>query len=242
MKQTNNVKFFAIAGVTVALIAGGAYIVSPYKTSVAKSQPAASASPDASVQNVVPAWSKTNGTASTTPAISPSATLRPASVSTNGTNNAVAQAKGDPDKTYMELMVPQIEQTAAAAKIVAAQAQHSELKQMASTLAKDAADEASKMRSWYKQWYNTNLPAPQSYPSPQGSAAPGTGAEIDAALMQQLVPEEEIPLMVSKMYLASGIHAELRTAANNIIQSRTNEMNQMQGWFRQWFSQAQPSK
>ncbi|HEY9607015.1 MAG TPA: DUF305 domain-containing protein, partial [Allocoleopsis sp.] len=102
---------------------------------------------------------------------------------------------------------------------------------------------------WYKQWYGTEIPASSGMGTM--SMHSGTGMmsmnmmgtnlealknapDFDKAFIEQMIPHHKMAVMMAGMVLDSK-HPEIRNLAKNIIQSQSNEIEQMRQWNQTWF-------
>src|SRR4030067_198971 len=65
---------------------------------------------------------------------------------------------GDIDRHFIEQMIPHHEDAVLMAELALTKANHEELKKLAENIKKNQSREINDMSSWYKSWYNINVP------------------------------------------------------------------------------------
>lgn len=95
-----------------------------------------------------------------------------------------------PDQHFIVMMIPHHEGAIAMADLALQRSQRTEIRTLAQSIKETQSREIQQMRTWYRQWYNTDVPEwvpgmgrqrgpeqPQGrgYQSPQGNRAPGMG-------------------------------------------------------------------
>lgn len=58
---------------------------------------------------------------------------------------------------------------------------------------------------------------------------------IDAHFIEQMIPHHEDAITMANLALTKAEHKEIKTLANDIIQSQSEEIAQMKEWYRSWF-------
>lgn len=64
------------------------------------------------------------------------------------------------DQHFIEMMIPHHQDAIAMADLALTRAKRPEVKLLAEAIKKDQAREIQEMRTWYKQWYSKEVPAP----------------------------------------------------------------------------------
>jgi uncharacterized protein (DUF305 family) len=159
-----------------------------------------------------------------------------------GSQNGMAGMAGngtmtmDVSRHFIQQMIPHHEDAVTMSNLALTQADHPELKQLATTIKQTQSGEIQQMQAWYKQWYGTEVP-PGSYtnmPSLDGKKP------FDKAFIEEMVPHHEMALMMSNMALQSADRPELRTFLQNIITTQTAEIEKMRQWYQQWYGTPLP--
>ena len=172
-----------------------------------------------------------------------------------GMMNGTRGMMGDVDRHFIEAMIPHHQAAVDMANLALQKAQHPEVQTLAAAIKQAQTTEITQMRTWYQQWYGTDVPARSN--SGMGSMMGGGmmsgcagmsgdltdlshAADFDKAFLEQMIPHHQMALMMSNMVLAQGNQLELQALARSIISSQTAEITLMQGWYAQWYGLATP--
>ena len=157
--------------------------------------------------------------------------------------NSPGAANAPYELQFLDTMIVHHQGAIDMAQLVATRAQHPELKQLAKNIIADQQKETDKMKSWRQQWFssaeqavNMDLPGMS-----QGMADMNLDRldelkenEFDLEFIRQMIPHHEGAVTMAKDLLAHQPRAELRTLAENIIDSQQGEINQMREWEKEW--------
>jgi len=157
----------------------------------------------------------------------------------NGMNGAGATMTMDVTRHFIEQMIPHHEDAVTMSDLALRQAEHPELKQLATTIKQTQSAEIKQMQDWYKQWYGTDVPAGAAMSMGQMQSIDGA-KPFDKAFIEAMVPHHEQALMMSKMALQSADRPEFRSFLQNIITTQTAEIEKMRQWYQQWYGTALP--
>jgi uncharacterized protein (DUF305 family) len=150
------------------------------------------------------------------------------------------------DRHFIEMMIPHHQGAIDMANLALSRAKHAEIKRLAETIKRDQTREIQQMRTWYKQWYGTEVPATSMggmgmmgmsrHRDMMGDlTALRNASDFDAEFIRQMIPHHEMALRMSRMVINHGNRRELRNLADSIIRSQTSEINQMQQWYLAWY-------
>lgn len=64
---------------------------------------------------------------------------------------------------------------------------------------------------------------------------------IDAHFIEQMIPHHEDAITMAKLAQQKATHQEIKTLAQNIIESQGKEINQMKVWYKDWFDRELPT-
>lgn len=153
------------------------------------------------------------------------------------------------DKPFIELMVPHHEALVDMSNMALIQAKNPEVKKLAEKMIKDQTRDINNMKTWYKQWYGTEVPTSGMNMGRQ-NAIPGKNMEIaikqqgmmmnsmmedikktssfDQAYLRQMIPHHQMGIVMSEFAFASGEHPEIRKLGESDLKSQNEEINQMQ--------------
>jgi uncharacterized protein (DUF305 family) len=167
---------------------------------------------------------------------------------------------GEVDQHFIEMMIPHHEDAIEMAELALSRAKRPEIKKLAQAIIKDQNREIEQMRSWYKKWYGTEVPAtPMAGMGMRMHQGRGEGmnqgmmrmsmhpdmqmhldtlknsSDFDREFIREMIPHHQMAVMMSRMVVNSGTHPELRNLAQSIIKAQTSEINQMQQWYQAWY-------
>jgi len=155
---------------------------------------------------------------------------------------------GDIDRHFIEQMIPHHEGAVTMADLALTRAEHAELRQLAETIKRDQTREINQMRAWYQSWYGVDAPADDSAFGGRGSGGGmmsddadlkvlEAAQEFDKEFIEQMIPHHQMAVMMARMLLAHSDRPEMQELARSIIESQTNEIEQMQDWYRAWYEE-----
>lgn len=150
----------------------------------------------------------------------------------------------DPDRYFIEQMIPHHEDAVLMAEIALTKADHEELKKLAENIKREQSREIAEMGSWYKAWYGTDVPESviEMGGMDQGMMGDGTDLEslenakpFDKEFIEQMIPHHQMALMMVSMMLRGSERKEMKKLAQDIITTQTEEINQMSAWYSEWY-------
>jgi len=148
------------------------------------------------------------------------------------------------DQHFIQMMIPHHQGAVDIANLALSKAKHPEIIKLAEAIKTAQNREIDQMKAWYKEWYGTEVPdssemGMMSMHSDTGMMSTnmmGTNLEaiknapdFDKAFIEQMIPHHKMAVMMAGMVLDSK-HPEIRNLAKNIIQSQSNEIEQMRQW------------
>ncbi|MGF7118917.1 DUF305 domain-containing protein [Methanobacterium oryzae] len=161
---------------------------------------------------------------------------------------------GDVDRHFIEQMIPHHEDAIAMADIAQTKAEHQEIKQLASNIKDDQTREISQMREFYKRTYGTDVPESSGMMGPGRGMGRGgmmdnstdldeleNAKPFDKAFIEGMVPHHRMAIMMSQMLLRNSDNQEMRDLANSIIKTQSAEIEQMRGWYQEWYGTDVPT-
>lgn len=69
----------------------------------------------------------------------------------------------------------------------------------------------------------------------------GSSAAVDAHFIEQMIPHHEDAITMAKLGLQKAKRTEVKALAQNIIESQSNEIDQMKDWYQEWFGKDLPT-
>ncbi|BAS58695.1 hypothetical protein LBWT_46610 [Leptolyngbya boryana IAM M-101] len=167
---------------------------------------------------------------------------------------------GQVDRHFIERMIPHHEEAVEMAQLASSRAKHSEIKRLAASIIQDQTREINQMRTWYKAWYGTNVPAVSSGMGRMGNRSGMMGnhsdrmgmhqsgmsmemdlqalknaPDFDREFIRQMVPHHQMAVHMAQMLLNRTNRPDMRNLAQSIIKSQMAEITQMQQWNQAWY-------
>jgi uncharacterized protein (DUF305 family) len=186
---------------------------------------------------------------STNPAVSPSPSSSTPTTADGGSSmmgNGQGMT-GEVDKQFIAMMVPHHEQANQMADLALTRAKRPEVKQLAQTIKKDQTREIEQMRTWYKSWYGTEVPAMATNGSDKGmmgSSMKGMSMDLetlknapdfDKEFLRQMISHHKMAIQMGEMDVNKATKPEIRQLAQSIVKTQTAEIDRMQKWYQAWY-------
>lgn len=152
------------------------------------------------------------------------------------------------DQHFIEQMIPHHEGAIAMANLALLKATHPELKTLSKAILTAQTAENQEMRSWYKDWFGTNVSEQGTTFS--GGMMSGSGMhmgstqdidalknapDFDKEFIEQMIPHHQMAIMMARMLEYGTERPEMLQLAKNIQSSQSQEIQQMQTWYREWY-------
>jgi uncharacterized protein (DUF305 family) len=111
------------------------------------------------------------------------------------------------------------------------------------------------MRRWYRQWYGTAVPA-WVVPGRGGGMGSGGGmgwgmpgfstslealrsaADFERAFLEHMIAHHRMGVMMASHAQWGAVHPELRDLERAMVRVQSEEIEQMERWYRQWYGTA----
>ena len=140
----------------------------------------------------------------------------------------------DVDKHYLQQMAYRAQEVVSIADQAQQKIQNQEVIQIASQSKSDHENLINQIGQLYRQLYNTDLPQATSTPGSDSNSS-GTSTmpnqnpneSPDKIFFEQLMPHHQMVIMVSNMMLDAYPREEVRSLAENIIQTEKSELDNM---------------
>lgn len=156
---------------------------------------------------------------------------------------------GNIDRHFIEQMIPHHDGAIAMATLALKEATRSEVKALAEAVIRDQNKEIGDMRDWYKDWFQTEVPK-RSSSRMGGGMMSGSGMhmggqedmqtlgnanDFDKAFIEAMIPHHQLAVMMAQMLRSGTNRPEMLSLANNIIESQSKEIQEMQSWYESWY-------
>jgi len=160
------------------------------------------------------------------------------------------------DQRFIVMMIPHHDGAIAMADLALTRARRPEIQALAQRIKASQTEENAQMRRWYRQWYGANVPAwtlggPGSgmgMAGPMGmgmgGAMPGLATSLEAlkaapdfdrAFIEQMIPHHRVGVMMASHAQWHSQHPELRSLQAAMVRVQSQEIAQMELWYRQWY-------
>ena len=123
------------------------------------------------------------------------------------------------------------------ARLCVAKAVHEELRQLCEQIIAAQSAEIEQMQRWLEQWYGISY-EPQMKPADERMIerlASLGGAEFEIAFMEMMIDHHEAAIREAEDCLRRAYHRQLRRLCENIIETQSAEIEQMQTWLCEWY-------
>jgi len=153
------------------------------------------------------------------------------------------------DEHFIEQMIPHHEGAIIMAKLALIKATRPEIKILAGAIIEAQNKEIEDMRSWYKNWFGKDV-------SKVGVLMMGGGMmsqngmhmggqediqilekanDFDKAFIEGMISHHQLAIMMAQMLKSGTNRPEMLLLANNIIESQSKEIEEMQSWYKNWY-------
>jgi uncharacterized protein (DUF305 family) len=163
-------------------------------------------------------------------------------------NTGGARIMGAIDRHFIEQMIPHHDGAIAMATVALEKGARPEIKTLAEAIITAQNKEIGDMRNWYRQWFQVEVPDGGS--SMMGGEMPGSGMhmggredmqtlqtanDFDKAFIEAMIPHHQLAVMMAQMLRAGTNRPEMLSLADNIIESQSEEIREMQSWHKSWY-------
>ena len=164
--------------------------------------------------------------------------------------NVVGMMNSSIDRHFIEQMIPHHKDAISMAEIALQKAEHPVIKQLAQNVKTSQSREISQMKSWYRDWYGSNVPEGSDNDRNSGhmtgriqegmmgdetyTKSLENASNFDKAFMEEMIPHHKMAVMMANMLLSETARPEMKQLAKNIIASQTKEINEMRQWYTAW--------
>lgn len=153
------------------------------------------------------------------------------------------------DRHFIEQMIPHHEGAIAMAALALEKATRPEIKTIAGAIIEAQNKEIRDMSGWYKDWFKTEVPNGVSAMMGGGMMS-GSGMhmggqedvrtlenanDFDRAFIEAMIPHHQLAVMMAQMLKSGTNRPEMLSLADNIIESQSKEIREMQSWYKSWY-------
>lgn len=154
------------------------------------------------------------------------------------------------DEHFIEQMIPHHDGAIAMAKLALQKAKRPEIKTLAQNIISAQEKEVTEMQSWYKSWFGVDVKQGNTYSMMGGMMSTGgmhmvgnqqdlqtleNATDFDKAFIENMIPHHQLAIIMAQMLKAGTNRPEMLTLANNITESQSKEIEEMQSWYKSWY-------
>ncbi|MEK7579200.1 MAG: DUF305 domain-containing protein [Patescibacteria group bacterium] len=152
------------------------------------------------------------------------------------------------DQHFIEQMIPHHDGAIAMANLALTKATHPEIETLAKDILLAQTKENSEMRLWYRAWFGVDVSVDSSAMMggmmSQGGMHMGgledvttldSATDFDKEFIEQMIPHHQMAIMMARMLESGTDRPEMLELAKNIIESQSQEIQKMQGWYQEWY-------
>lgn len=170
----------------------------------------------------------------------------------NTSSQSGAGMRGNIDQHFIEQMIPHHEDAITMAKLAQTKAQRPEVKQLASSIIDSQGREINQMKSWYKDWFNKDVPVGNQVMNQHGMMGNNNSmhmgmmgdasdmsrleeaTDFDKAFVEEMIPHHQMAVMMASMLRNGTQRLEMQKLADDIITAQNKEIDLMRGWLKSW--------
>ena len=156
------------------------------------------------------------------------------------------------DQHFIVMMIPHHDGAIAMAELALVRAKRPQIRGLAEQIKSSQTAENAQMRRWYRQWYGTDVPGMGMGSGLSGMGLSGMGLpgmvtslevlkaapDFDRAFLEQMIPHHRMGVMMASHAQWNTTHPELRQLEAAMVRVQSQEIDQMEQWYRQWYGSA----
>ncbi|MFA6076580.1 MAG: DUF305 domain-containing protein [Candidatus Paceibacterota bacterium] len=154
------------------------------------------------------------------------------------------------DEHFIEQMIPHHDGAIAMAKLALQKAKRPEINTLAQNIISAQEKEVIEMQAWYKSWFGGDVKTGNVYSMMGGMMSYGgmhmvgnqqdtqvleNATDFDKAFIENMIPHHQLAIIMAQMLKAGTNRPEMLTLANNITESQSKEIEEMQNWYKNWY-------
>jgi uncharacterized protein (DUF305 family) len=142
------------------------------------------------------------------------------------------QASAVAEQQFMEQMTSHHMDAIQMAQLAQDKAKNKQVKSLAGGILTAQNKEVNEMKSWYKQWYGKDMPEMAAMPGMMMDGMDmgklSSAADFDLEFVNQMIPHHQKAVQMAKDILPKAKHTEIKSMVNDIVNSQTMEIQEMQ--------------
>ena len=138
---------------------------------------------------------------------------------------------------FMQDMIDHHAMAVEMAEICLTKAVHEELRAMCENIIAAQSAEIERMQTWLGDWYGISYEPRMSRGDERmlDRLASLSGAEFEIEFMQMMIEHHERAIREAEACLQRAAHRQLRRLCENIIETQSAEIEQLQTWLCEWY-------
>ena len=157
------------------------------------------------------------------------------------------QMTGNIDRHFIEQMIPHHEGAVEMAELALTNSTHAEIRTLATAIIEAQNKEIQDMTAWYQDWFGRSVSKESTMMggmmsqggmhmgSTQDVAALKNASDFDKEFIEQMIPHHQMAIMMARMLESGTNRSEMQQLAEDIINSQTKEIQQMQNSYQTWY-------
>ena len=154
------------------------------------------------------------------------------------------------DAHFIRMMIPHHEGAIAMADVALRRSGRAEIRALAERIRSSQSQENTQMRRWYGEWFGGPVPP---WPGRDQGMGMGMGMgmgtnlqglreapDVDRAFLQQMISHHRMGVMMASHAQWGTVHPELRELEAAMVRVQSEEIDQMERWYREWFGPGIP--
>jgi uncharacterized protein (DUF305 family) len=129
------------------------------------------------------------------------------------------------EREFIQGMIPHHQEAVDTAKIVLSRGgDNEEMRDLAQNIILAQEAEITNMKSWYRTWYGEDYKDNGKYKPMMRDLTPLAGTELDRAFLDDMIVHHMGALMMAQQVANNIEHTEIRTLAENIAKTQSEEI------------------
>ncbi len=133
------------------------------------------------------------------------------------------------------------------AEMMIADSEYPEIRDLAQRIQKEQQRQIDQMLAWRAEWYpDAATPAMTMESGYMGGMTGGSGMMgsmmngemADRMFLRMMIPHHQLAIDMAEDALINADHEELKTLAQEIINGQSAEIEEMEGYLREWYDEA----
>ena len=174
--------------------------------------------------------------------------LAAVTIAGSGCGDGASSSGGRPtDHAFASEMVPHHEGALEMADLAQARAEHPELRRLAGRIIASQRAEIAVLRSARDEFQKDGVPVGELGLS-EAHMAEGDvdrlrdASDFDRAFIEAMITHHGGAMDMAAVELRNGQNARLKELARSIIEAQQREIQQMEGWFADWYGEESPQE